>query len=198
MAQISKMTIRQVLEERSGNQCELCTAKENLSLYSVPPQSANDSQDNTCLVCPTCLDQIEIPENRDNNHWRCLNDSMWSEFSPVKVVVYRLLYEMRSEGWTQDLLDMIYLEEADLKWAQQGMLADGEEALIHKDANGVRLTAGDSVVLIKDLDVKGAGFTAKRGTPVRNITLDKDNAEHIEGRVNGQQIVIITQYVKKT
>ncbi|MEO9531263.1 MAG: PhnA domain-containing protein [Crocinitomicaceae bacterium] len=191
------MTLKQILEERSSNQCELCASKENLGLYSVPPQSANDSQDNSCLICATCIDQIDHPEKRDNNHWRCLNDSMWSEFSPVKVVVYRLLHEMRPEGWTQDLLDMMYMEEADLKWAQSGLLADGEEAVIHKDANGVKLNAGDSIVLIKDLDVKGAGFTAKRGTPVRNISLDSENANHIEGRVNGQNIVILTQYVKK-
>ncbi|MFT4681576.1 MAG: protein PhnA, partial [Flavobacteriales bacterium] len=42
------------------------------------------------------------------------------------------------------------------------------------------------------------GFTAKRGTAVRNISLVHDNAEHIEGKVNGQQIVIITQFVKKS
>jgi len=53
------------------------------------------------------------------------------------------------------------------------------------------------VVLIKDLKVKGAGFTAKRGTAVRNISLVHDNAEHIEGKINGQKIVILTQYVKK-
>jgi protein PhnA len=192
------MTIRQILEERSGNQCELCTSKDNLSVYSVPPQSANDSQDNSCLICNTCTDQIVNPENRDNNHWRSLNDAMWSEFSPVKIVTYRLLHEMKDEGWTQNLIDMMYLEEADLKWAQSGMLAEGEEAIIHKDANGVKLSPGDSIVLVKDLDVKGAGFTAKRGTPVRNITLDNENATQIEGRVNGQQIVILTQYVKKT
>lgn len=51
--------------------------------------------------------------------------------------------------------------------------------------------------MIKDLDVKGTSFTAKRGTLVRNISLDMDNHEHIEGRVNGTRIVILTKYVKK-
>ena len=109
-----------------------------------------------------------------------------------------MLDHLKNEGWPQDLLDMIYLEETDLKWAQSTLLAEGEVALVHRDTNGVLLTAGDSVVLIKDLDVKGAGFTAKRGTPVRNITLVNENPEHIEGRVNGQQIVILTQYIKKS
>jgi protein PhnA len=58
--------------------------------------------------------------------------------------------------------------------------------------------SGDTVTLIKDLNVKGAGFTAKRGTAVRNISLVPDNPEHIEGRVNGQQIVILTKFVKKS
>jgi protein PhnA len=39
---------------------------------------------------------------------------------------------------------------------------------------------------------------AKRGTPVRNIRLDPDNKTYIEGKVEGQTIVIITEYVKKT
>ena len=59
------------------------------------------------------------------------------------------------------------------------------------------LQQGDSVVLIKDLNVKGANFTAKRGTAVRRINLVADNPEHIEGRVNDQYIVILTKYVKK-
>ena len=52
--------------------------------------------------------------------------------------------------------------------------------------------------LIKDLPVKGAGFTAKRGTAVRGISLVADNAAHIEGRVEGQRIVILTAFVKKS
>ena len=68
---------------------------------------------------------------------------------------------------------------------------------MHKDSNGTVLANGDTVTLIKDLPVKGAGFTAKRGTAVRNISLVPDNAGHIEGRVEGQRIVILTQFVKK-
>ena len=54
------------------------------------------------------------------------------------------------------------------------------------------------MTLIKDLNVKGTTFTAKRGTSVRRISLVPDNAEHIEGKVNGQQIVILTKFVKKS
>ncbi|MGL5800184.1 MAG: PhnA domain-containing protein, partial [Plesiomonas sp.] len=55
---------------------------------------------------------------------------------------------------------------------------------------------GDSVTLIKDLVVKGANFTAKRGTMVKNITLTS-NPEHIEGRVNGVHIVLVAAFLKK-
>jgi len=60
-----------------------------------------------------------------------------------------------------------------------------------------QLAAGDTVTLIKDLDVKGTSFVAKRGTSVRNISLVKNNEQQIEGRVNGTQIVILTKFVKR-
>ncbi|MDE0598796.1 MAG: alkylphosphonate utilization protein, partial [Dokdonia donghaensis] len=97
-------------------------------------------------------------------------------------------------------LDMMYLEEETLEWAKATgeHIEEDENTVIHKDANGTRLANGDSVVLIKDLDVKGANFTAKRGEFMRNISLVHDNAEHIEGRIQGQQVVIVTKYVKKS
>ena len=67
----------------------------------------------------------------------------------------------------------------------------------HRDSNGVPLAVGDTVVLIKDLSVKGAGFTAKRGTFVRGISLVVGDDAHIEGRVNGQRMIILTEFVKK-
>jgi protein PhnA len=51
--------------------------------------------------------------------------------------------------------------------------------------------------LIKDLKVKGSSIVAKQGTAVRNIRWTMITAEYIEGKVDGQTIVIITQYVKK-
>jgi protein PhnA len=92
---------------------------------------------------------------------------------------------------------MLYLDDETLKWAK-ALEDDDEDTVRHLDANGAVLQVGDTVILIKDLNVKGAGFTAKRGTPVRNISLVADNPEHIEGRVSGQQIVILTQFVKKS
>jgi protein PhnA len=146
------------------------------------------------LACTTCIDQIENPGNEDTNHWRCLNESMWSEHIPVQVVAWRMLNRLKNN----DLVEQMYLDEDTLAWAQAtGEGEDDENKVIHRDSNGVILETGDSVVLIKDLKVKGSSMVAKQGTAVRNIRLDHENAEYIEGRVDGQTIVIITQYVKK-
>lgn len=191
------MSIERELNKRSGSKCELCGAEENLKAYQVLP-TKKGGIDEAVLACSTCIDQIENPDKVDLNHWRCLNDSMWNENISVQVVAWRMLSRMRSAGWPQELLDMMYLDEDTLAWAQAtGEGEDDENKLVHRDSNGVVLQHGDSVVLIKDLKVKGSSMVAKQGTAVRNIRLDHENAEYIEGKVDGQQIVIITQYVKK-
>ena len=191
------MSIERELNKRSGSKCELCGATENLKVYEVLP-TKKGGLDESIMACSTCIDQIENPDNVDLNHWRCLNDSMWSEHSAVQVVAWRMLSRMRSAVWPQELLDQMYLDEETLAWAQAtGEGEEDETKVIHRDCNGVILEVGDSVVLIKDLKVKGSSMVAKQGTAVRNIRLDHENAEYIEGKVDGQTIVIITQYVKK-
>ena len=192
------MNIEKELLNRSESKCELCGANDDLKVYLVPPKSIENT-DNCTLLCSSCLEQIENPEKSDINHWRCLNDSMWSQTPAVQVMAWRILNSIKAEGWPQDLLDMLYLEEDVLAWAKaMGDANEDNDTVKHLDSNGVLLQAGDTVVLIKDLDVKGAGFTAKRGTAVRNISLVADNPEHIEGRVNGQHIIILTKFTKKS
>jgi len=191
------MSTEQALKERSENRCELCGATDSLQVFEVPPNS-DGSADQCILLCETCREQISEPEKTDPNHWRCLNDSMWSQIPAVQVMAWRMLNRLDAEGWPRDLLDMLYLDDEVLQWAQAGESDAAEDELIHKDCNGAILAAGDTVTLIKDLNVKGANFTAKRGTAVRNISLVADNAEHIEGRVEGQRIVILSQFVKKS
>jgi protein PhnA len=191
------MSVLQDLEDRSGKQCELCKSTDDLSIYEIKPVSIG-GVDGSVLGCTTCIDQIENPEKTVANHWRCLNDSMWSEYRAVKIVAWRMLSRLRDESWPQDMLDMLYLEDADLRFAQEtGEHLDAAEKVIHRDANGAILQAGDSVVLIKDLKVKGSSLVAKQGTAVRRISLDRENAKYIEGKVGPTQIVIITDYVKK-
>lgn len=196
------MSVEQELQTRADAKCELCGAADGLSVYDVPPTS-NGSADQAVLICGTCRSQIEDPAQMEANHWRCLNDSMWTPVAAVQVMAWRMLSRLRGEGWPQDLLDMLYLEDDVKIWAESGAESGAEsqsddDQVRHLDSNGAQLAAGDTVTLIKDLNVKGANFTAKRGTAVRNISLVHDNAEQIEGRVSGQHIVILTKFVKKS
>ncbi|KEQ16559.1 PhnA domain-containing protein [Endozoicomonas numazuensis] len=189
------MSIENTLHQRSNSKCELCSSNDELSIYAVP-DSPESSAVSHVLVCRTCLSQINQPENIDTKHWRCLNDSMWSQVPAVQVMAWRILNQLASEPWAQDLLDMMYLEDDIKTWAEAGV-SDEEDSTPTLDSNGTRLEAGDTVTLIKDLDVKGAGFTAKRGTTVKNISLT-NNPEHIEGRVNGVRIVLVSKFLKKS
>jgi protein PhnA len=194
------MSFEREVKKRAGGTCELCgySEPENLAVYEVPktPEYLQGEERSIC-ACITCVSQFESDE-RDLNHWRCLNDSMWSSVAPVKVMAWRMLHRLKSGGWSQDLLDMMYMEDQQLEWAAAaGDAEDKSDALVHRDANGVILQTGDNVVLIKDLKVKGSSMIAKQGTAVRRISLDHENATFIEGKVDGIQIVIITQYVKK-
>ena len=191
------MSLERTLNKRSNATCEICSSNEHLEVYTVQPAKKVEEK-NSIYACKTCINQIENPDTMDANHWRCINDSMWSEQKPVQIIAWRMLNRLKSEGWPQDLLGMMYLDEEDLEWAKA--LGDGNEdehKVIHRDVNGVILETGDSVVLIKDLKVKGTSMIAKQGTAVRRISLDHDNEEYIEGKVDGKHIVIITKYVKK-
>ena len=163
--------------------CELCSSSEDLRDYEVAPKSE------TITICSTCANSIDDPTS-DVNHWHCLSESMWSENPAVQVVAYRLLTALNS----QDLLDMMYLEPEVEAWAKEGIKEEVEPT---RDANGTILNEGDSVTIIKDLVVKGAGFTAKQGTTVKNIKMVDGDPTHIQGKVNGTTIFIISAFLKK-
>jgi protein PhnA len=187
------MTLLKDLEIRSENKCELCGNTTDLKTYLVPPK-VEEIVDHQVALCTTCHPQVTDDKEIDANHMRCLNESIWSEADAVKVVSYRLLKRLSVQDWAGDLLGMMYLDESAQEWADA---ASGQK-VIHKDSNGNILSDGDAVTLIQDLNVKGAGFTAKRGVAVKRIRLVRDNPEHIEGKIDGQQIVILTKYVKKS
>lgn len=192
------MSIDKALQIRSDSKCELCSAEENLAVFEIPPQTKSNAE-NCIYLCISCREQIEDPEKIDVHHWHCLNDSMWSQVPAVQVMAWRLLKQLSSETWAQNLFDTLYLDEQTLNWAQSANDENTDNDIIkHLDSNGFLLNAGDTVILTKDLNVKGTSFTAKRGTAVRGISLVNDNENHIEGRINGQQIVILTKFVKKS
>ncbi len=67
---------------------------------------------------------------------------------------------------------------------------------IPRDSNGAELQDGDSVTVIKDLNVRGSSLVIKRGTKVKNIRLT-DNPEEVDCKINGSGIVLRTEFLKK-
>lgn len=169
------------LNLRAGGICEYCGAAGDLQAVDIPPAGA-------VLLCPVCREDEPAPAG----HWRCLEGAAWSAEPAVQLGVWRRL-GMINESWATEARAGMSLSPEAAAWAESIAVA----GIAHRDSNGVVLAQGDTVVLIKDLAVKGAGFTAKRGTAVRGIALVADNAAQIEGRVEGQRIVILTEFVKK-
>ena len=180
------------LAKRCKSKCELCGENTSLEIFEVPPVSEPDFE-KCVMLCAPCREQVEDPDKLNVNHWHCLNETAWSEIPAVQVLVWRLLGHLSTERWAQDLKDQLYLDEEVIEWAED----DGSKSASNTfDSNGAPLYSGDSVTIIKDLDVKGAGFTAKRGTVVKNIIVG-DDPEHIEGRVNKTKIYLKTCFLKK-
>lgn len=88
------------------------------------------------------------------------------------------------------------------EWPASGEAPVGGEpagdSLVVRDSNGNRLADGDTVVVIKDLKVKGASSPLKQGTLIRGIRLVEGDAEHIEvhsDRIKG--LVLKTCFLRK-
>jgi len=191
------MSVETALKTRSNNQCELCKSTNNLVVYDVPPH-AEQREEDSLLVCDKCHLQLTKKEELDSKHWACLNESMWSEVPAVQVVTWRMLNRLRDESWAADAIDQMYLDEEILAWAKATGDHENSSAVeLHRDCNGNQLQDGDNVVLTKTLDVKGSNLNAKLGTVVKGIKLVADNFEQIEGKIEGQTIVILTKYLRK-
>ncbi len=191
------MKLEDKVKKRSDNQCELCNSTDTIQLFEVTSPNGT-TEDNCIMLCNKCILQINKKEELDSAHWKCLTESMWSEVPGVQVTAWRMLNRLRNESWAMDNLDLLYLDDEKLSWAKTTGDHESDGAVdLHKDSNGHILQNGDTVILIKSLDVKGSTINAKLGTVVRNIRIVENNIEQIEGRIEGQLIVILTRYVKK-
>lgn len=157
--------------------CAFCGAANDLAEQQFPPAGA-------VLLCPDCFGA------GSDAHWRCLEGAAWSDEPIVQFAVWSKLATIDA-AWATECRENMILSAQAQSWA------DAPVAVVHRDSQGQILQRGDTVVLIKDLTVKGANFTAKRGTAVRKISLVPDNAAQIEGRVEDQKIVILTEFVRK-
>ncbi|MFD1104670.1 alkylphosphonate utilization protein [Sphingobium olei] len=95
--------------------------------------------------------------------------------------------------------DYVYDEESG-EWMPGTELAERQRATAQvqvRDAVGNLLADGDQVTLIKDLDVKGAGQTLKRGTLIKSIRLTGDDQE-IDCKFDGiKGLVLRAEFVRK-
>ena len=87
------MDIESELSSRSGGVCELCGNSSNLLAFEVEPSTSRGGDDYV-HACDTCVGQLKDESTVDPNHWRCLNDSMWSEVEAVKVVATECLINL--------------------------------------------------------------------------------------------------------
>ncbi len=181
----------QALRDRCEGVCELCTSEPAAIAYAVSPKN-HDHVDHEVAICHTCQQALESTDAAE--HWQCLGGSIWNPVPAVQALSYRILYGYRDQEWAAEILSGVELEEAVQQWALSSYAVQEQ----HRDSNGQVLSNGDTVVLTQSLNVKGAGFTAPKGTIVRKIRLVPDNTEQIEGRIHDEVIVILTRYVRKS
>ena len=191
------MSLSQQLQSRSNQECELCDKTDsNLTPYTVPPKT-DDTADNQVVLCEGCYIQIQQGDYSNTHHWHCLEGSIWSDVPAVQVLSYKVLNKLTSESWAIDAIESVYLDETLVMWAN-GEDALEAEKIIHKDSYGVILEPGDTVILTENLNVKGTNYIAPKGTVVRKIKLVSNNAEQVEGKINGDTIVILTKFIRKS
>ena len=152
------MSIEQTLKARSNNTCELCgDACDTLTVMTV--SGKDDTADSSIYICNDYKQQIEQPDTINAHQWRCLNEAIWSPTPAVQVVAYRMLHTLakQNETWAQELLDTAYLEDDIKAWAESSIAQSNtdDDDPKPRDSNGIELNEGDSVTLIKDLEVKG-------------------------------------------
>lgn len=174
---------------RSGGFCELCELETACIHFTVSPKE--DEIESQVAICSTCEMNLSNKDARD--HWQCLSGSIWSQEPAVQALSYRILYGMKDQSWAIDIMESIDMDEEIKEWGASIY----EITMVHQDAFGNVLENGDNVVLTQALKVRGTNFTASKGTVVKKIRLVANNTGQIEGKINDQVIVILTQFVKK-
>lgn len=93
--------------------------------------------------------------------------------------------------------EMIICPECAHEWSKDAATNE-ESAAIIKDAHGAILADGDTVVLIKDLKLKGSSAVIKGGTKVKNIRLNYESDHNLDCKVDGIGAMgLKSEFVKK-
>ena len=82
------------------------------------------------------------------------------------------------------------------EWSANDVAADDDADKVVRDSNGNVLENGDSVILIKDLKVKGSAIVLKKGTKVKNIRI-VDGDHDIDCKVDGVSLSLKSEFLKK-
>jgi len=73
-----------------------------------------------------------------------------------------------------------------------------DEARVVKDSNGNVLATGDTVILIKDLKVKGSSIVLKKGTKIKNIRLPEGAGDHeVDCKTDQGAFMLKAEFMKK-
>lgn len=82
------------------------------------------------------------------------------------------------------------------EWPAAAQQDDEDSGAVIKDSNNNPLTDGDSVILIKDLKVKGSSMTLKKGTKVKSIRL-VDGDHEVDCKIDGASFMLKACFLKK-
>ena len=145
------MRLEESLARRSDHSCELCKSSQDLSVYEVPPKS--DRREEDTLLCPKC----NCPADKKKS-WTAVTEQSFTQTCGAKsrgaggeLAVTEPVAPMKS--WASDNLDMMYLDE-NLAWPKTNRRSWKWRGGMHRDCNGNILQTGDSVSLIKSIDVR--------------------------------------------
>lgn len=104
---------------------------------------------------------------------------------------------MSDDDYVYDEVSGEWMPASELSAKQAEESNDTDDDMVVRDAVGNILSDGDAVILIKDLNVKGAGQTLKRGTAIKSIRLT-GHAQEIDCRFDGiKGLVLRAEFVKK-
>lgn len=108
------------LVRRSRSHCELCGKNGvKLEAHEVTPLEEAPSVDACVFICEGCHRQVDDPKKIIPAHWRCLNNSLYSDVPAVQVIAYRLLRKVAAKGehWAEELMEHAYLDPDIEEWA---------------------------------------------------------------------------------
>lgn len=105
------------LTRRSGSRCELCSSSGvKLNVFEIPPVKGEPDSGRCVFICDICVTGFSEPV-KSADHWRCLNESIWSEIRPVKIISAVILKKISAKySWGADILEEVYLDDEDMEW----------------------------------------------------------------------------------